>query len=514
MADFSIKNWTRLFAKGKSDLGKVVLQSGYRLAGAAAMAGLLLLHRTWPVPAATVVGTLLLSLIGGMMLHAHFKTVEPDRAKRNKIDQLVWFTSLIAVGGLQVANLSIDPEAQSRVGFLLMAPLVAQAMLVGSLATPGIGMAGLSMSVLLLGLIGALPIDLAAGTFLAGAVAAHAVNPLKQRSDLIRAMSVQAAVQALICACMAFVMPQFTLAPWEAALWGAIAAVIATAVFWLGVAVVEKMFGITSDWTLLELGSPEHPLIRELVLRAPGTYAHSVGVANLAESAAREIDANPLLCRTMAYFHDIGKTARPGYFIENQVGDNVHDDLSPSLSAQIIAAHVTDGVDLAKKHKLPQTIVDGIEQHHGTSLITYFYHRAVEEKVLAPSQESEKKFRYPGPKPQTKEAALLHLADVVEAASRVAPRDQSLDLFVANLIEKSRADGQLDESDLTFKDLGVICESFCRTLRAVRHQRIDYPTDSPVSAIGAEFQLDHGGRESEEPPSRERGEPPAQAESR
>lgn len=497
----------------KSDLGRIVLESVYRIGGAATMASLLLLHRMWPVSASTMFGTVLLSLVGGLMLHAHFKTVEPDKAKRTKIDQLVWFTSLIAVGGMQVANLSINPESQSRVGFLLMAPLVAQAMLVGSLASPGISMAGLSMSVLLLGLIGALPVDLAAGTFLAGAVAAHAVNPLKQRSDLIRAMSIQVAVQALICASMTFVMPQFTLAPWEAALWGAIAAVIATAVFWLGVAVVEKMFGITSDWTLLELGSPEHPLIRELVLRAPGTYAHSVGVANLAEAAAREIGANPLLCRTMAYFHDIGKTTRPSYFIENQVGDNVHDDLSPILSAQIIAAHVTDGLELAKKYKLPHSIVEGIEQHHGTSLITYFYHRAMEEKGLQPDRDSEKKFRYPGPKPQTKEAALLHLADVVEAASRVAPRDQSLDLYVANLIEKSRSDGQLDESDLTFRDLGVICDSFCRTLRAVRHQRIDYPTDSPVSAIGAPVQLDHGGRELDEPSSRERGEPPSQAES-
>jgi hypothetical protein len=501
MAEFSLKKWTKLSTDRKAEFGNLLLKSGLRLIAAVAMAVLLLLHREWPVPGVTIFGTVLLALIGGLMLRAQLSATELDRANRQKLDRLVWATSLLAVAGTQVANLAMRGNPNPGAEFLLMAPLVAQSMLVAALARPGVSLVGLSMSVLMLGIAGSLPIDLAAGTWLAGAIAAHTVNPLKQRSDLIRAMSIQVLVQSVVCASMTMVMPQMTSAPWAAAIWGAIAAVIATAVFWLGVAVLEKIFGIVSDWTLLELCSPEQPLLRQLVLQAPGTYAHSVGVANLAEAAAREVGANPLLSRTMAYYHDIGKTARPNFFIENQLGSNIHNEISPSLSAQIIAAHVTDGVDLARSNKLPQVIVDGIAQHHGTSLITFFYHRAIEETGQQASGELERKFRYPGPKPQTKESAILHLADVVEAASRVMPAEQSLDLFVTNLIEKSRADGQLDESELTFKDLGVIGESFCQTLRALRHERVQYPVETPIQAVTAPIMIDQGEDDLDEPQS-------------
>lgn len=498
MADFSIKKWLRFSDERKANIGNLAKTAVLRLIGAITLAALLLLHRIWPIPVFVGLGTILLAVLSGLMLNAHLRTIHLERDFRGKVDRLVWLTSLLAVGGTQIANLSMGQETQSPAGLLLMAPLVAQAMLVAALSTPGVSIVGLSISVLLLGIVGALPVDLAAGTWLAGAVAAHVVNPLKQRSDLIRAMSIQVVAQSVICVCMTFLMPQLFVAGWEAAIWGSIAAVIATAIFWLGVAIFEKLFGIVSDWTLLELCSPELPLMRELVLRAPGTYAHSVGVGNLAEAAAREVGANPLLCRTLGYYHDIGKTVRPNYFIENQIGENIHDDLSPSLSAQIIAAHVSDGIELARKEKLPQVIIDGIAEHHGTSLITFFYHRAVEQKGLELTNESEKKFRYPGPKPQTKETAILHLADVIEAASRVALRDQSLDLFVANFIEKSRSEGQLDESDLTFKDLGIISESFCRTLKAVRHERVQYPIESTATFIGTSVKLDQGGLTIEE----------------
>lgn len=498
MADFSIKNWTRLSGERKASTFALASRGALRLIGACAMAGLLLMHRSLPISISAILGTVLLALISGLMLRAHLKSSATSEDARRNTERLVWFTSLLAVGGTQIGNLSIDPNSFSRVGFLLMAPIVAQSMLTAGLVTPGVGIIGMSMSVLLLGITGALPMELAAGTWLAGAVAVHVVNPLKQRSDLIRAMSIQVAAQAVICASMVLVLPQMIAPAWEAAVWGTIAAVIATAIFWLGVAVLEKIFHIVSDWTLLELCSPEHPLIRELVLRAPGTYAHSVGVGNLAEEAARAVGANTLLCRTMAYYHDVGKTSRPNYFIENQIGQNIHDDLSPSLSAQIIAAHVTDGVELAKRHKLPQILIDGIEQHHGTSLITFFYHRAVEERGAKPGQDLEKRFRYPGPKPQSKEAAILHLADIAEATSRTLARDESLELVVAKLVENSRADGQLDESELTFKELGIIAESFCRTLRAVRHERVSYPEgESTASLIGAPMEINQGGADVE-----------------
>ncbi len=511
MADLSLKNWTRLSKERKARSIAITTRALLRLLGAAFMAVLLLVDRAWPVPAATIAGAWVLSVIGGLMLRAHLFGVFGESDSRRRTERLVWFTALLAVAGVQVGNLTFDPDSMSRVGFLTMTPLVAQAMLIAALASPGIAMVGISLSVLLLGITGALPMDLAAGTWLAAAVAANVVNPLKQRSDLIRAMTIQAVAQSAICASMALVLPGLAVA-WEAAVWGIISAVIATAIFWLGVAVLEKLFNIVSDWTLLELGSPEHPLIKELVLRAPGTYAHSVGVANLAESAARAVGANPLLCRTLAYFHDVGKIERPNYFIENQAGQNIHDDLSPNLSAQIIAAHVPDGVELARKHKLPEIIVDGIAQHHGTSLITYFYHRAVEERGAQPGSDLEKRFRYPGPKPQSKEVAILHLADTLEAASRTMGRDDSLELFVARLIEQSRADGQLDESDLTFRDLGAIAESFCRNLRALRHDRIGYPEgESQANQIGAPIELDQGGSRGPEEAQGDNRQPPGTA---
>jgi putative nucleotidyltransferase with HDIG domain len=264
-----------------------------------------------------------------------------------------------------------------------------------------------------------------------------------------------------------------------------LAAVVALSIFWFGVAVFEKAFGIVSDWTLLELCSPESPLMHELNLKAPGTYAHSVGVGNLAETAAREIGANAVLCRAMAYYHDIGKLARPGYFVENQIGENVHDDMPPSLSAKVIAAHVKDGVEMAQNAKLPRAIVDGIRQHHGTTLITYFYHRALEEGATD-DKALEESYRYDGPKPQSREAAIIHMADMVEAASRTVRYKDQIPATVNSLMEATRADGQLDECDLTFRDFRTVAESFIRTLAAVRHERIAYPGQEGSGAHGSD----------------------------
>jgi len=255
--------------------------------------------------------------------------------------------------------------------------------------------------------------------------------------------------------------------------WAGLAAVVGLSIFWFGVALFERVYGIVSDWTLLELCSPENPLMRDLNLQAPGTYAHSVGVGNLAENAARQIGANAVLCRTMAYYHDIGKLSRPSYFVENQVGENVHDELAPSLSAKVISAHVKDGVEMGKKAGLPKTIIDGIEQHHGTSLITYFYHRALEDG--ADGDDLEERFRYAGPKPQSREAAILHLADMVEAASRSIRGKDKLEMAIRGLIDATRADGQLDECDLTFRDLQTVADSFVHSLGALRHERVSYP---------------------------------------
>lgn len=447
---------------------------GVRLFGAVVMALLLLSNQVWPVGWQRLTSLIFLSLTAGVMLRYHLIAVRNSTADRKTSERIIWFTSLLAVAGVQMAHLSLASDNFLKAGYLFMAPMVAQAMLVAALLGPSLGIIALTMTLLLLGMSRVLPPEILTATWLSGAVAAHAVNPLRQRSDLLRAMTVQSAGQALIATCMTAVVATSTMTVLEAAAWAAVAGIIATSIFWLGVAILERVFGIVSDWSLLELCSPEHPLIRDLCLRAPGTYAHSVTVGNLAESAARQIGANPLLCRTMAIYHDIGKAIRPQYFAENQHGENIHDHLSPSISAQMIAAHVKEGVELARQYHLPRTVVDAIAQHHGTSLIGYFFHKAKEE--TAGGEELEALFRYDGPKPQSKEVAILHLADRVEAASRTLRRDQSVTELVHRLIEESRADGQLDESDLTFRELGQIESSFVESLTSLRHDRVPYPS--------------------------------------
>jgi putative nucleotidyltransferase with HDIG domain len=254
---------------------------------------------------------------------------------------------------------------------------------------------------------------------------------------------------------------------------------------------LEHLFQITTDISWLEASDLNHPLLRQMTIEAPGTYHHSLVVANLAESAAEAIGANATLCRVCSYFHDIGKLVKPEYFTENMNFErNPHDDLAPTMSALIILSHVKEGVDLALKHKLNQRIIDIIQQHHGTSLISYFYQRALQQqedaraggKIMNIRDEdipdvSEESFRYSGPKPQTKESAIVSLADIVESASRSLekPTPQKIEQLVHELIEERVSDGQLDECDLTLGELKTITDRFRFTLMTMLHTRIAYP---------------------------------------
>jgi putative nucleotidyltransferase with HDIG domain len=242
---------------------------------------------------------------------------------------------------------------------------------------------------------------------------------------------------------------------------------------------VERCFGIVTDISLLELADGSHPLLQELIRRAPGTYTHSMTVATLAEAAAEAVDANPLLTRVGSYFHDIGKMLKPQYFIENQAGENRHDALEPALSTLIIIGHVKDGLALARQYNLPRPIVDFIQQHHGTTLVEYFYHEAVRlraEQGPAPA-DLEASFRYPGPKPQNRESGIVMLADAVESTSRALsePAPGSLRKLVHELLMKRLLDGQLEESGLTLTELHLIEESLSKNLIALFHARIKYP---------------------------------------
>ncbi|MFK8114420.1 MAG: HD family phosphohydrolase [Rubripirellula sp.] len=243
---------------------------------------------------------------------------------------------------------------------------------------------------------------------------------------------------------------------------------------------VEKGFGVQTDLSLLELGDASHPLLRRLAQRAPGTYNHSINVASIAEAAADAIGANGLLVRVGAYFHDIGKMFKPEYFIENQsAGVNQHDSLQPAMSTLVIIAHVKDGADLARSHRLPEPIIDFILQHHGTTLVEYFYREATRRSEEDPNGESvsDKDFRYPGPKPQTLEAAVMMLADTVESASRtlVDPTPARIQNLVDSIAQKKMGDGQFDECGLTFKQLAQIRHSLVKSLTAIYHARVKYP---------------------------------------
>ncbi|TWU18657.1 HD family phosphohydrolase [Allorhodopirellula heiligendammensis] len=243
---------------------------------------------------------------------------------------------------------------------------------------------------------------------------------------------------------------------------------------------VEKTFGVQTDLSLLELSDASHPLLRRLAQRAPGTYNHSINVASIAESAADAIGANGLLVRVGAYFHDIGKMFKPEYFIENQsAGINQHDSLQPAMSTLVIIAHVKDGADLARNHHLPEPIIDFILQHHGTTLVEYFYREAARRSEEDPNRESvsDKDFRYPGPKPQTLEAAVLMLADTVESASRtlVDPTPARISNLVDAIAQKKVADGQFDECGLTFSQLHRVRQSLVKSLTAIYHARVKYP---------------------------------------
>jgi putative nucleotidyltransferase with HDIG domain len=279
--------------------------------------------------------------------------------------------------------------------------------------------------------------------------------------------------------------------------------------------VVEYLGGYASDMRLIEMATLDHPLLKELSIQAPGTWNHSMVMGMMVESAADAIGANSVVCRVGAYFHDVGKMKKPLYFVENQApGENRHDKLSPSMSALIIRSHVKDGVELARKHKVPQVIEDMIPQHHGTSLIEYFYEKAkkdVEEAGEDNDSVDKGLYSYPGPRPQTREAGLLMLADGIEAAARTLP-DPTADRIqgmVQKMINKVFSSGELNECELTLRDLHLIAKCFTRVLSGIYHQRIAYAepaekvNESDMAEDGTEREASGRGESTRKPRAEE-----------
>lgn len=302
---------------------------------------------------------------------------------------------------------------------------------------------------------------------------------IRSRSKLIKVGAISAAAAFLLTLCMGLLGDQpagaiLVKAAGRNALWTLAAGFLVTGLL----PMIENFFGVLTEISLLEWGDVSHPLLQELVRRAPGTYNHSINVASIAEAAAESLGACGLLVRVGAYFHDIGKMLKPDYFVENQVpGTNRHDALMPAMSTLIIIAHIKDGADLARQHDLPEPIIDFIEQHHGTTLVEYFYRRASEQRGADASDVPESSYRYPGPKPQTIESAVLMLADATESASRslVEPTPARLENLVEDIAMKKLLDGQFDECGLTLEQLRTIEDSLIKSLTAVFHGRIKYP---------------------------------------
>ena len=277
------------------------------------------------------------------------------------------------------------------------------------------------------------------------------------------------------------------------ALWAMTSGII-SAILCIGLQpLMESIFNLATNAKLIELSNPNQPLLRRLLLEAPGTYHHSIIVANLAEAAASAVGGNALLARVGAYYHDVGKLKRPVYFKENQMGDNPHDRTDPRVSAAILTAHPRDGAAMAQKARIPEPVLDIVRQHHGDGVVLWFYDKAV--KLYGAENVDINAFRYEGPRPHTKEAATVMLADTIEAAARSLPdpSPEKIDALIHKLVRSKLNDGQLDESDLTFGDLEKICSAFSTVLTGVFHERIEYPdvklpprTESRTEAAGPE----------------------------
>lgn len=310
--------------------------------------------------------------------------------------------------------------------------------------------------------------------FIGSLVAAFSVMRCKRRSDLIKGGLYVSIVNIFIASAILLLKGEIiSSASLSTLFFSSMSGFMVAVTVFLLLPLIEYIFGITTDISLIELLDLDQPLMKQLMINAPGTYHHSVIVGNLAEAAAEVVGANPLLARVTAYYHDIGKLKMPEYFIENQVGVSKHEKLTPHMSSMILISHVKEGIELSQKYKLPKLISDIIQQHHGTSLITYFYQKAVEQSP----DVSQENYRYPGPKPQTRVAAIVMMADAVEAASRALtdPTPARISALVDKIINNIFLDGQIDECELTLKDISEIKKRFKYILTSIFHKRVEYP---------------------------------------
>ena len=365
-----------------------------------------------------------------------------------------------------------------------LAPVVMAAMLLTTLLSARVGIsATFTMALIAAGLSAGSSNDYSAEMVhliltgvVSGIVAVQYLKDKPQRVRMVIAGVIVAVVNMVVILAMSLMTSNNISGMMNNAMWSMAGGILSGLISVGFQPVFEAAFNLATPAKLLELANPNQPLLRRLLLEAPGTYHHAIVVANLAEAAAEKIGANPLLARTGAYFHDIGKLKRPLYFKENQMGDNPHDRTDPYVSAAIVTAHTRDGLALAQKYHLPPEIQTIIMEHHGDTPVMYFYHKALQMADGKPVDIAD--FRYDGQRPTTKESAIVMLADTIEAAVRSIPdpTPKAIEQFIERLVRGKLEDGQLSNSPLTLRDIDAICEAFCKVLNGVFHERIEYPT--------------------------------------
>jgi putative nucleotidyltransferase with HDIG domain len=362
-------------------------------------------------------------------------------------------------------------------------PAAAVAMLVAILFDVQIAMVVSAIVAVLVGFAAGGSIELVAYALLGGMIGALAIWRTDQLGTFVRAaVYVALANMAVILAFRLRSSSYDAVGLLQLLGMGIANAALSASLAFVTFSFLGRLFGITTSLQLLELARPTHPLFRQLLIKAPGTYHHCIIISNMAERAAEAIGADALLARVGSYYHDVGKIIRPYFFAENQTnGENPHDSLDPRTSAEIIIAHTLDGLDLAHQYGLPDNICDFIPEHHGTTLVQYFYHRASQENH---AEVREDTFRYPGPKPQSRETAIVMLADSIEATVRAThPSTQAeLEQMIAKIVQNRLSAGQLDECDLTLRDLEHIRVAFASVLQGVFHPRIQYPQSAQLPA--------------------------------
>lgn len=394
---------------------------------------------------------------------------------------------LILLGIISIFVVLLAKIASQASGYLM--PIASASMLIAISLTPNIA---ILLTVILSLLVGFIPgggLNYSLVSIISGIVAIYSIRKATQRSNLTRAGLIIAGANIITISALGLINNESYYLILQNNLWGVLNGFLAV-ILTIGILpFLESYFDITTSFKLMELSNPNQPLLKKMILEAPGTYHHSIVVGNLSETASEEIGGNGLLARVGAIYHDIGKIKRPYFFTENQEAyKNIHDEMEPSLSALVIASHVKEGLELAKKNKLPKDIIDIIAQHHGTGLITYFFHRALKENGSNVDKVAEENYRYSGPKPQTKEAGIILLADSLEAATRslTNPTATRIKTLVKEIIQKNLENGQLDECDLTLKDLDKIGDSFSRILTGMFHSRVEYPDEDLIKKIKEE----------------------------